>query len=32
LHFFEFADDKDEWFEKVKIAEQAVVFKLDTSA
>jgi hypothetical protein len=30
LHFFEFADDKDEWFEEVKIAGQAVVFKLDT--
>jgi hypothetical protein len=30
LHFFEF--DKDEWFEEVKIAGQAVVFKLDTGA
>jgi hypothetical protein len=32
LHCFEFADDKDDWFEEVKIARQAVVFKLDTGA
>jgi hypothetical protein len=32
LHYFEFADDEDDWFEEVKIAGQAVVFKLDTGA
>jgi hypothetical protein len=32
LHCFEFADDEDDWFEEVKIAGQAGVFKLDTGA
>jgi hypothetical protein len=30
LHCFEFPDDEEDWFEKVKIVGQAEVFKLDT--
>jgi hypothetical protein len=32
LHCFEFADDEDDRFAEVKIAGQAVVFKLDNGA